>query len=122
MGTITEIYDYLRVLYARVGEQRCHQCGGAVGTRAASEIVDQLAALPDKTRSPLLAPKSENRKGEFRELFGELRKAGFARVRIDGMIVRLEDVDALEKQKKHNIELVIDRMTIKRGGQGPSDR
>ncbi len=112
VGTVTEIYDYLRVLYARAGEQRCHQCGGPVGARTAGEVVDELAALPDKTSVTLLAPKSENRKGEFRELFVELRKAGFVRVRIDGMIVRLEDVEALEKQKKHSIELVIDRLTI----------
>jgi excinuclease ABC subunit A len=118
VGTITEIYDYLRVLYARAGEQRCHQCGGPVGARTAGEVVDELAELPDKTQVTLLAPKAENRKGEFRELFGELRKAGFVRVRIDGMIVRLEDVDALEKQKKHSIELVIDRLTINAADRG----
>src|SRR5215467_9993468 len=118
VGTITEIYDYLRVLYARAGEQRCYQCGGPVGARTASEIVDELALLPDKTAVTLLAPKAENRKGEFRELFAELRKAGFVRVRIDGMIVRLEDVDALEKQKRHSIELVIDRITINRSDKG----
>ncbi len=118
VGTITEIYDYLRVLYARAGEQRCYQCGGPVGARTAGEIVDELAALPDKTQVTLMAPKAENRKGEFRELFAELRKAGFVRVRIDGMIVRLEDVDALEKQKKHSIELVIDRVTISAKDKG----
>nr|HEX4313406.1 excinuclease ABC subunit UvrA [Kofleriaceae bacterium] len=112
VGTITEIYDYLRVLYARAGEQRCYQCNGPVGARTASEIVDELASLPDKTQVTVLAPKAENRKGEFRELFGELRKAGYVRVRIDGMVVRLEDVEALDKQKKHAIELVIDRITI----------
>ena len=118
VGTITEIYDYLRVLYARAGEQRCQQCGGPVGARTAAEVVDELAQLPEKTSVTLLAPKSENRKGEFRELFGELRKAGFVRVRIDGMIVRLEDVEALEKQKKHSIELVIDRLTIHASDRG----
>ncbi|MBL9018580.1 MAG: excinuclease ABC subunit UvrA [Myxococcales bacterium] len=112
VGTITEIYDYLRVLYARAGEQRCFQCGGPVGARTAQQIVDELAELPEKTQVTLLAPKAENRKGEFRELFAELQKAGFVRVRIDGMIVRLDDVGALEKQKKHSIELVIDRITI----------
>ena len=122
VGTITEIYDYLRVLYARAGEQRCYQCGGPVGARTASEIVDELAGLPDKTAVTVLAPKAENRKGEFRELFVELRKAGFVRVRIDGMIVRLDDVDALEKQKKHSIELVIDRITINAKRQGPPHR
>jgi excinuclease ABC subunit A len=123
VGTITEIYDYLRVLYARAGEQRCYQCGGPVGARTSSEIVNELAALPDKTQLTLLAPKAENRKGEFRELFAELRKGGFVRVRIDGMIVRLEDVEALDKQKKHSIELVIDRLTInakEAGGARPS--
>ncbi|HUJ63089.1 MAG TPA: excinuclease ABC subunit UvrA [Kofleriaceae bacterium] len=118
VGTITEIYDYLRVLYARAGEQRCYQCGGPVGARTAGQIVDELAELPDKTQVTLLAPKAENRKGEFRELFAELGKAGFARVRIDGMIVRLDDVEALEKQKKHSIELVIDRLTISRSDKG----
>jgi excinuclease ABC subunit A len=117
VGTVTEIYDYLRVLYARAGEQRCHICGGPVSARSASEIVDELAALPEKTRVTLLAPKVDNRKGEFRELLADARKAGFVRVRIDGMIVRLEDVDALEKKKKHTIELVIDRVAIK-----PADR
>jgi len=118
VGTITEIYDYLRVLYARAGEQRCYQCGGPVGARTAAEVVDELAELPDKTSVTLLSPKAENRKGEFRELFGELRKAGFVRVRIDGMIVRLDDVGALEKQKKHSIELVIDRLSINRSDRG----
>src|SRR5262245_30351245 len=105
VGTVTEIYDYLRVLYARAGEQRCYQCGGPVSARSAAEVVDELAALPDKTQITLLAPKAENRKGEFRELLADARKAGFVRVRIDGMVVRLEDVDQLEKKKKHTIEL-----------------
>src|SRR3954469_22347924 len=118
VGTITEIYDYLRVLYARAGEQKCYQCGGPVGARTSSEVVDELVSLGDKTAVPLLAPKAENRKGEFRELFVELKKAGFVRVRIDGMIVRLEDVEALEKQKKHSIELVIDRVTINAADRG----
>ncbi|MBK7538633.1 MAG: excinuclease ABC subunit UvrA [Myxococcales bacterium] len=118
VGTVTEIYDYLRVLYARVGEQRCHQCGGEVSARTSAEIVEELAQLPEKTQVTVMAPKAENRKGEFRDLFADARKAGFARVRIDGMIVRLEDVDALDKQKKHTIELVIDRIAINSGDRG----
>ena len=119
VGTTTEIYDYLRVLYARAGEQRCYQCSGPVGARTAGQIVDELAELPEKTQVTVLAPKAENRKGEFRELFVELQKAGFVRVRIDGMIVRLDEVGSgLEKQKKHSIELVIDRITINRGDKG----
>ncbi len=117
VGTVTEIYDYLRVLYARAGEQRCHLCGGEVSARSAAEIVDELLTLPAKTRATLMARKSENRKGEFREVFEEARKAGFSRVRINGLIQRLEDVTALDKKKKHTIEIVIDRVSI-----DPADR
>ncbi|MSP17527.1 MAG: excinuclease ABC subunit UvrA [Myxococcales bacterium] len=117
VGTVTEVHDYLRVLYARAGEQRCHLCGGAVAARSAAEIVDELAGLPARTRCVLLAPKADHRKGEFRELFDQLRKDGYSRVRIDGMIVALEDVRGLEKQKKHTIEVVVDRVTI-----DPTDR
>jgi excinuclease ABC subunit A len=111
VGTVTEIYDYLRVLYARAGEQRCHNCGGQVASRSAAEIVDELATLPRATKLTILSPKVEHRKGEFRELFDEARKSGFARVRIDGMVVRLDDVQGLEKLKKHTIEIVVDRVT-----------
>ena len=112
VGTVTEIYDYLRVLYARAGEQRCHLCGGAVTARSAAEIVAELMTLPPKTKAVLMARKAENRKGEFREVFEDARKAGFVRVRINGLIQRLEDVTALDKKKKHTIEIVIDRITI----------
>ncbi len=112
VGTVTEIYDYLRVLYARAGEQRCHLCGGEVSARSAAEIVDELMRLPKDSKVLLLARKAENRKGEFRELLEEARKAGFARARIDGVIARLEDVGALDKKKKHTIEIVVDRLTI----------
>jgi len=115
VGTVTEIYDYLRVLYARIGEQRCHLCGGAVSARSADEIVTELMSLAEGSKVTLLAPLVENRKGEFRELLRDARVAGFTRVRIDGMIVRLEDVEALEKKKKHSIELVVDRVVIKKG-------
>jgi excinuclease ABC subunit A len=115
VGTITELYDYLRVLYARAGEQRCHICAGPVAARSAAEIVDELGGLPKGTKATLLAPKVEHRKGEFRELIDEARKEGFVRARIDGMVVRLEDVQGLEKLKKHTIELVIDRVTLQPG-------
>ena len=114
VGTVTEIYDYLRVLYARVGTQLCHQCGNPVSARSSDEIVKELLSLPSGSKCTLLAPKVENRKGEFRELLSDARQSGFVRVRIDGMVVRLEDVDALEKNKKHTIELVIDRIVIKK--------
>src|SRR5687767_9075475 len=98
VGTVTEIHDYLRVLFARAGEQRCHKCGGRVAGRSAAEIVDELLTLPKKTKLTVLAPKVEHRKGEFRELFEELRQAGFVRVRIDGMIIDLDDVSLLDKK------------------------
>jgi excinuclease ABC subunit A len=112
VGTVTEIYDYLRVLYARAGEQRCHLCGGEVTARSAAEIVSELMTLPPRTKAVLMARKAENRKGEFREVFDDARKAGFVRVRVDGVFHRLEDVGTLDKKKKHTIEIVIDRVTI----------
>ena len=112
VGTVTEIYDYLRVLFARAGEQRCHLCGGRVTARSAAEVVDELFALPVGTKLTLLAPKVVHRKGEFRDLFEEARQAGFARVRVDGKVLALEDMRALDKHKKHSIELVVDRLAI----------
>ena len=112
VGTVTEIYDYLRVLYARAGEQRCHLCGGEVAARSAGEIVAELLTLPPKSKVILLAPKADNRKGEFREVFEEARKAGFVRVRIDGVLRRLDEVTALDKKKKHTVQIVVDRLSL----------
>jgi excinuclease ABC subunit A len=112
VGTVTEIHDYLRVLFARVGEQRCPQCGGAVAGRSASEIVSELAALPDKSRIVLYAPVVEHRKGEFREVFDDLRKRGFSRVRVDGETKALDEIEALDKKRKHSIEVVVDRVVL----------
>ena len=116
VGTVTEIYDYLRVLYARAGEQRCHLCAGEVAARSAGEIVEELLEMKGENKVTLLARKIENRKGEFREVLEEARKAGFARVRINGLIQRLEDVNALDKKKKHTVDIVVDRVTL--GAQG----
>jgi len=117
VGTITEIYDYLRVLFARVGVQHCHQCERPVGRQSAAEIVKHIGKLPEGTRFQLLAPLIINRKGEYRELFRESLKAGFTRVRVDGEIHRLEEPPELDKDRKHNIELVVDRLVIKDGGE-----
>ncbi len=114
VGTITEIYDYLRVLYARVGVQYCHKCGKVVGRGDAATMVDQIIKTPVGTSFLLLAPIVENRKGEYRELFSELASEGFARVRIDGVVVDLENIQTLAKQKKHNIEVVVDRLKIEK--------
>lgn len=117
VGTITEVYDYLRVLFARVGEQFCIKCGEKVGRGDAESMVNQILALPPSTKILLLAPIIENRKGEHKDLLDELKKDGFARVRIDGVVTELEDVQALSKNKKHNIEVVVDRLVIKNDGE-----
>lgn len=117
VGTITEVYDYLRVFYARVGTQFCHICGEKVGRGDAASMVEQIVAMPEGTKVLLLAPIMENRKGEHKELFADLKKEGYARVRIDGVVHELADVQALAKHKKHNIEVVIDRLVLKRGAE-----
>ncbi|MCH8194408.1 MAG: excinuclease ABC subunit UvrA, partial [Planctomycetes bacterium] len=115
VGTITEIYDYLRVFYARIGEQYCIHCGKTVGRGNAQAMVDQIRQLPDQTRFMLLAPIVENRKGEHRERLDKLKAEGFTRVRIDGILQTLTDVQSLPKQKKHTIEIVVDRLALKPG-------
>jgi excinuclease ABC subunit A len=112
VGTITEIYDYLRVLYARVGVQHCHHCGKPVQGRSAEEIVREVAALPRGKRLLILAPLVTHRKGEFRDLFQGLAERGFARVRVNGNVHRVDAVPALDKKLKHTIELVVDRITL----------
>ena len=112
VGTITEIYDYLRVLYARVGQQHCIKCKRPVGRGDAQEMVSQILKLPPGCKIVLLAPIVENRKGEHRERLVELAQEGYSRVRIDGVIHNLSDVQALAKNKKHNIEVVVDRLVL----------
>ncbi len=113
VGTITEIYDYLRVLYARAGQQHCHVCGELVMGRSAEEIVRDVARLPAGTAVVLLAPLVSHRKGEFKDVFERLAAQGFARVRVDGEVHRLDSLPAIDKKKKHDVELVVDRVTIR---------
>jgi excinuclease ABC subunit A len=113
VGTITEISDYLRVLFARVGEQHCHRCGRRVAGQTAEQIALELRALPEGTRLSLLAPLLVNRKGEHRELLEDARRKGFVRLRINGEIALTEDLEALDKRKKHHVEAVIDRIVVK---------
>lgn len=113
VGTITEISDYLRVLYARVGEQHCHECGRKVQNQTAQNIALELSKLPDGTRLHLLVPLLTNRKGEHRELIADAKAQGYARLRVDGEIHRTEELDILDKRKKHNVEAIIDRLVIK---------
>ena len=115
VGTVTEIYDYLRLLFARVGVPHCPKCGRPVERQTVQQIVDALLSLPADTRITLLAPKVRRKKGEHREVFEAARKAGFARIRVNGETMLLEETDNLNlnKQKWHYIELVIDRLIVR---------
>ncbi|MEM9174958.1 MAG: excinuclease ABC subunit UvrA, partial [Myxococcota bacterium] len=115
VGTITEISDYLRVLWARTGKQHCHVCGARVESQTAEQIAKTLAGHGEGTRLILLAPLLVNRKGEHRELLEEARRAGWLRLRVDGEIVETEGLEALDKRKKHHVEAVIDRLVVKPG-------
>ncbi len=115
VGTITEVHDYLRVLYASIGVQHCPGCGRRVGKQTAEQIVDAILELPEGSRILVLAPLVQNRKGEYRELLGDAHKRGFARVRVDGATHSLEERLALDKKLKHDIELVVDRLVVKAG-------
>ena len=115
VGTVTEIHDYLRLLFARVGEPHCYKCGRPIKAQTVVDIVDQLMALPEGTKLIILAPVIGARKGEHVKLFEKLRKSGFARVRVGGTIHDLNDEIILDKKKKHNIEVVVDRLVMKSG-------
>jgi excinuclease ABC subunit A len=115
VGTITEILDYLRVLWARVGVQHCHVCGRAVERLSAAEVAERLARLPAGTRFLLLARMVDNRKGEYRELLGEAIREGFGRFRIDGEIVRDDELPVLDKKRRHTIDVVVDRLKVPEG-------
>jgi len=117
VGTVTEVMDYLRVLYARVGTPHCPQCGRAVQAQSAQRIADQLASLPPGTRFQLLAPIARQRKGTHSDLLAGARADGYARARIDGIMVELSSSIKLAKTKQHTIELVIDRLQVPQGGE-----
>src|SRR6185503_9452599 len=113
VGTVTEIYDYLRLLYARVGIPHCPICGREVLRQTAGQIVDQILELPESTRIMLLAPVIDDKKGEHRQVAVELRKAGYTRLRLDGTIIDIGDFPTnLDKQKKHTLEAVVDRVAV----------
>src|SRR5712692_1912593 len=115
VGTITEIHDYLRVLFAAVGKQHCTICGRRVGKQSAQQIAEELARLPEGTKLTLLAPLVEQRKGEHKEVLADARKRGFARARVDGAIRPLDEDIELDKKRKHDIQIVVDRLVIKGG-------
>ena len=113
VGTITEVYDYLRLLYARAGRPHCPICGEPISRQLPQQIVDRLLALPDGTRFQVLAPVVRGRKGEYAEVFRELAAEGFSRARVDGEVVQLTDPPVLDKKYKHNIDVIVDRLAIK---------
>jgi excinuclease ABC subunit A len=115
VGTVTEIYDYLRLLFARVGRPYCHQCGHEITAQTVQQMVDAIGALPEASKFQILAPIVRGRKGEYRKELLEMRRAGYVRARIDGKPVDLGDDVSLDKQKKHTIEIVIDRLVMKPG-------
>jgi excinuclease ABC subunit A len=110
VGTVTEIYDYLRLLFARVGVPHCFNCGEEITQQTSSQIVDAVMDLPDKTRLQILAPLVRGRKGEHREILDEVVREGFVRVRIDGEVYSVDGIPDLDKKKKHSIEIVVDRI------------
>ena len=113
VGTITEVYDYLRLLFARAGRPHCPTCGQAVTRQSPQQIVDQILTMPATTKFQVLAPIVRARKGEFVDLFADLITQGFSRARVDGEVIQLTEVPKLKKQEKHTIEVVVDRLTAK---------
>ncbi len=113
VGTITEVYDYLRLLFARIGKPHCPECGKPIARQTPGQIVDRLLELPEGTRFQVLSPVVRERKGEYADLFRQLQSQGYARVRVDGVVYALEEVPKLKKQEKHTIEVVVDRAVAK---------
>ena len=113
VGTVTEIYDYLRLLYARIGIPHCPKCGKEIKKQTIDQIADRIMALPQRCKLQLLAPVVRGRKGEHIKLLEDARKSGYVRVRADGILYDLSEEIKLEKNKKHNIEIVVDRLIVK---------
>ena len=113
VGTITEVYDYLRLLYARAGTPHCPVCGGRIARQTPQQIVDQVLAMSEGTKFQVLAPVVRTRKGEFVDLFDKLNTQGYSRIRVDGVVYPLTEPPTLKKQEKHDIEVVVDRLTVK---------
>src|SRR5688572_22736377 len=113
VGTVTEVHDYLRVLYASIGVQHCHSCGRKVGKQSAQQIVEEIMKSPMGTKVQLLAPIVSNRKGEHKDLMVEALKRGFTRARVDGKVRGLDEKIELDKKSKHDVELIIDRLVLK---------
>jgi len=113
VGTVTEIYDYLRLLYSRVGHPHCYNCGRPIERQTVQQIVDAILSLPEGTKIQVLAPVIRGRKGEYKEVFNQFRKEGYVRARVDGEVKSLDAEISLEKNKKHDIDLIVDRLVVK---------
>lgn len=113
VGTVTEIYDYLRLLWARAGTPHCPKCGKEIRQQTIDQIIDQVLALPEGTRIQVMAPVARGKKGEYAKTFEDARKSGYVRVRVDGSLYELDEEFKLDKNKKHNIEIVVDRLIIR---------
>jgi excinuclease ABC subunit A len=122
VGTTTEIYDYLRVLFARIGKLKCYRCGRAVAEQSSQQIVAEIEKLPEGTRFHIMAPLVAERKGEHRDILETARRSGFTRIRVNGEMHSLEDDIKLDKRKKHSLELVVDRLVAKPGRSGSATR
>ena len=115
VGTVTEIYDYFRLLYARIGVPHCPKCGKEIKKQTVDQMVDQIMGLPERTKIQLLAPVVRGRKGEHQKLFEQAKRSGYVRVIVDGSMYELSEEIKLDKNKKHNIEIVVDRLMVKEG-------
>ncbi len=122
VGTVTEIYDHLRLLFARVGQPHCPKCGRAIAQQTVEQIVDAVENLPEGSRIMILAPLVKDRKGEHKKVLDDVRKAGFVRVRVNGDVLDVNEDVKLDRYKQHTIEAVVDRLVIKRGGDGDRNR
>ncbi len=118
VGTVTEIYDYLRLLFARVGTPHCPKCGKPISQQTVEQMVDQVMSYPERTKIQVMSPIARGKKGEYQKTFEQLKKSGYVRLRVDGEMLELEEEIKLEKNKKHNIEVVIDRIILKEGIEG----
>src|ERR1700732_3368496 len=115
VGTVTEIYDYLRLLFARVGHAFCYNCGKEITQQSVQQIVDRIMGWPDGSRIHVLAPIVRDRKGEYRKELADMRRAGFVRVKIDGKLYELGEEPVLNKNQRHTIEVMVDRLAIRKG-------
>ncbi|MDF2592084.1 MAG: uvrA [Clostridia bacterium] len=115
VGTVTEIYDYLRLLYARIGTPHCHKCGKEISAQTIDQMADTIKSLPAGSKLQLLAPVIRGKKGEHQKVFDDIKKGGYVRVRVDGTVMDINDEIKLEKTKKHSIEIIVDRLVVKEG-------